>query len=240
MRRSRTQASAQLNHFTPAPSAVAFTRHKPRQPHRHVGQRKSQSPLGNSPPSCVGQGTGPAPTPRGESSRLSMGGGGGVSICRLLAGVRLRRRDEGVGWAPEASRPPKARPVLAGVRPRPENVRKSPGAGPFCPSVAFVVGVKSRLTPSPAGTRAGVAMLRTDNRAAERGGGWAAAGAAVRGRLRPCRSRFTTRWSDVTRRNHWRPVEVRTAAAFGQTRVATGCRQSHLCKLIVCASVWAI
>jgi hypothetical protein len=79
-----------------------------------------------------------------------MGGGGGVSIWRLLAGVRLRRREGGVGPAAASLPPPKARPALAGVRPKPENDRKSPGVGPFCPSAALLVGVNSSETPAPA------------------------------------------------------------------------------------------
>ena len=78
-----------------------------------------------------------------------MGGGGGVSICRLLAGVRLRRRDEGVGPDAVAPPAPNVRPALAGVRPRPENDLKSLGVAPFCPSAVLLVGVNSSDTPPP-------------------------------------------------------------------------------------------
>jgi hypothetical protein len=84
-----------------------------------------------------------------------MGGGGGVSIWRLLAGVKLRRREGGVGPAAASLPPPKALPPLAGVRPRPEKERKSPGVPPFWPS-ALVVGVKSRDTPAVACSRGAV------------------------------------------------------------------------------------
>lgn len=89
-----------------------------------------------------------------------MGGGGGVSICRLLAGVRLRRREDGVGPAATVLPPPNARPALAGVRPRPEKDLKSPGVGPFWPSAALLVGVKSRETvAAPLPASRGVAMV---------------------------------------------------------------------------------
>ena len=80
-----------------------------------------------SPPSACPHAEGPGPMPPGESIRLSTGGGGGVSIWRLLAGVRLRRREDGVGCPPAAAARPKPCPALAGVRPpRPEKERKSP------------------------------------------------------------------------------------------------------------------
>ncbi len=84
-----------------------------------------------------------------------MGGGGGVSIWRLLAGVRLRRREGGVGPAAPPG-PPKARPALAGVRPSPEKERKSAGVVPFCPSAVLLSGVKSRETPCSRGAVDGV------------------------------------------------------------------------------------
>lgn len=87
-----------------------------------------------------------------------MGGGGGVSICRLLAGVRLRRREGGVGPAPPPTPPPKPRPADAGVRPRPENDRNSPGVAPFWPSAALGTGVKSRETPPGASRGAAVGV----------------------------------------------------------------------------------
>lgn len=140
-----------------------------------------------------------------------------MSIWRLLAGVRLRRRDEGVGWAPAPSRPPKARPALAGVRPRPEKVRKSPGAGPFCPSVALVVGVKSRLTPSPAGTRAGVAIWSSGLQAAAE----AAAGGRLLGRLQEVGCAVADQvlacWSDVACAWFW-PASCKAALQTGAPR----------------------
>ena len=131
--------------------------------HRHGGtlcslSRRRLSAAGcslGSPPSCP-QGAELGPTPPGESSKLSMGGGGGVSIWRLLAGVKLRRREGGVGPAAASLPPPKALPPLAGVRPRPEKERKSPGVPPFWPS-ALVVGVKSRDTPAVPCSRGAVA-----------------------------------------------------------------------------------
>ena len=83
-----------------------------------------------------------SPRPPGESSKLSMGGGGGVATSLLLAGVRLRRRDDGVG---PCAAVPNALPPLAGVCPSPENDLKLPGVLVF-PSFLLVCGVKSKET----------------------------------------------------------------------------------------------